>query len=369
MFHRELILNLLVCLLRFANIFFLTSVPLLAQENKTLLQATPLVGLSSMCIIFLCLLSGWVRRKLLTLILDIVSITGIFLILLFCGIPFPHYVNSLASYVVFATLLGISLSGTEMLGLYMALANSEKAILRGNLALFNALKVAGYAMGFFFGTLVGGTGEGLLAANIGIGILASSIVALALYTKYRFRADEALAENIAGESLSDPLAGGFDAFWPAIRRSWTYCVYIILDVGVFAFWYVYIPYRLHTVAGIPAGVVGLWLSLQAFVHALCQFAWKAILSRHGEIIGYWLSLGLHIGIVFIITHVAPQNIFLMTFLFIVMGCVNSGTYIAAGILFHLTANLHSKVQSAATQQIASGAGKFLGTVLVNRVVI
>jgi hypothetical protein len=54
----QLLFNLLVALLRFGNVFFLVCVPLISVKNKELLTATPLVGYSSLIVIFFVLLSN-----------------------------------------------------------------------------------------------------------------------------------------------------------------------------------------------------------------------------------------------------------------------------------------------------------------------
>lgn len=363
----QLLFNLLVCLLRFGNIFFLTCVPLLSKESPSLLRTTPYVGFSGLIIVILSLISVTLQQFIVRSILYVVVLCGLMLGSLFGGfgsyIPFQY-----PFFFAFSILLGTSLIGTEILGLRLAITSTDRDVLRTNLALFNSLKVSGYAFGFLLGCLVVGSDLSVSIAHFSIIFISLSTVLFGLLGILRFR-NRPICDDIspATYELTDKreVVEALDhSRWPAI----IYFGFIVADVTVFSFWYVYIPYRLHTVNGIPSATVGTWLTVQAFVHACFQYPWRSLLKYTGEVAGYTISLALHILIVIVITHLVPMDYGMMTILFALMGMVNAGSYISAGTLFHSTINSSSKFRRVSIHQIGSNIGKFYGTVVANSMV-
>jgi hypothetical protein len=366
----QLLFNLLVSLLRFGNIFFLTCVPLLSKDSPALLRTTPYVGFSGVIIVILSLFSIKFQHIIVRFILYIVILCGLMLGVLFGGLG-SYLLLQYPFFFAFSVLLGTSLVGTEILGLRLAITSTERGTLRTNLALFNSLKVSGYAFGFLLGCLVVGSDLSVSVAHLFIILISLATIAFALLGILRFRnrpiCDDIVERSPATiESLNQRDAAG------EVRRfRWSTIIYfgfIVADVTVFSFWYVYIPYRLHTVNGVPSATVGAWLTAQAFIHALFQYPWRLLLKYTGEVAGYLVSLAMHILIVAVITHLVPTNYGLMTILFVVMGMVNAGSYISAGTLFHSTINSSLKFRSVNIHQIGSSIGKYYGTVIANSLV-
>ncbi|MGP4074147.1 hypothetical protein ACTWQB_16715 [Piscibacillus sp. B03] len=343
--------------IRFLNIFFLVSVPLLYISQPKYLSALPLVGFAGIAIVLFLLFSDRVTFILMQMVWILNIITSIGFILTFTGI-----VESLLSFRILALFTGFSLVSTEVYNLKLATNSPEINELRKKLGNFNFLRVFGIALGFMLSGLIAG---GTFARTSALVILIISNVILIVLSFLWVESKNKL-DNFAIKDLrlfnKDTLKLFHIGRYPFVTK--VGIVFIILDLTIFTFWYAYIPFKLEINLDLTSELIGLMLTIQAIVHAFGQLLWQKIIMYLGNIKSFLLSISLHVLIILVITSPFEYNISILIVLFIIMGTVNSGTYLASTSLFYNGQFPNSHFLRIGVHQLCSNTGKWLGTLLV-----
>ncbi|MFS0520051.1 hypothetical protein ACEYW6_35925 [Nostoc sp. UIC 10607] len=277
---------------------------------------------------------------------------GTLLLLLFSGLP---GLKMSWLYYFFAVILGICLVGNQTSSLRIAINQAKQTSLRQNLSTFNALKVIGTALGFVCACFLAGDNFFIIFGRLIISIVGILLIYLAVVYFQRFHNNFQFNQVTSEEEVNNLV------FSENLVKTISGICFIIVDLVVFNFWYSYIPAKLTKMPGITEEFVGIFLAIQCLTHAGGQFLWRRICTGLGEIYTYLISLSAHVIIVFIITSTFHYTISEFMVLFLVMGIVNSGTYIASTTWYYSSGYPVSKYSRIAVHQIASNIGKWIGT--------
>lgn len=343
-----LLLNNITLLLRFANVLFLVSVPLLHRDDSYILGSLPLLGFAGITVVTGVLFSRRFAREVMRWVWSVNLGTGL-LLALFGGMGGFSWAEF---YYLFAILLGISLVGTETANLLVATSNLSQDALRRSLSSFYALKIFGMALGFLLGGFIAGS-DLALAVSRGFILAAGGLIGiLGVVGHQKFFRDTTASSQIFETTVTARMGRGF-----------TGLLLIAIDLAVFTFWYAYLPFRMTTRLGVSAEIVALFLALQTLVNAGGQLVWRRIVGWVGEIVAFWLSFLAHVGVVFFIGEVFVGSWPELLALCLLMGLLNSGTSLAATAWYYSAAYPSSMYRRIALHQVFSNAGKWLGTTL------
>jgi len=333
--------NISILILRYLNVWVLVGIPLLFSKNKTIIDTLPFIGFGGLSFLMIGLISYRLRSFFITYY----YLSGITLIAFFISLIFL-YSNNFYYLGSGAFLLGFTIANYEVKSMYAAISSEVEKEMIKNLGTYNMFKVMGIALGFFWGALLSGNKafyySSFLFTGFALSILLASIIIAAKKEM-----------TVTSNKISD--IGISNISWKKL----SYALLFILDVMLFTFWYVYLPQKM-----IAQGFIGIeisiFLSLQAFSHAICQSLWGKLIIKFGALKSYCVSFLLHIFIVLAIGNIM-FNFLIGCILFIIMGTFNSGTFLASSRLFY--GNKSKSLSDNYLHLGSSHLGKTLGTLL------
>jgi predicted MFS family arabinose efflux permease len=340
----------------------LISVPILSRDNPALLKSTALVGFTSLVVIAGTLLSERLVRCLIRWVWLVDMMSGLLLPVV---LLVPSLRGYLPVYMVFAVLMGFSVAGTEAASMMVAVEKPTRSVLVKRLSLFNALRVVGMALGFLLGCLIAGERDALRVAASMLSLAALAQVLLSGVAWSRFRQRELVTstfEEPPGSlrgSIIPPISPPKP---PRIARGLGSLGLFVADLIVFSFWYSFIPHSLKA-SGEGEVHIGLYLAIQAMSHAVGQYFWKIVLMRLGELPSFFISLAGHIAMVCLIVRAGGASFTVYIAMFVLMGLLNSGTYLASTVWYYAAGYPRSRHTQVGLHQTASSLGKWLGASL------
>ncbi len=337
--------NIIVLILRYINIWLLISAPLMFPSNIHIVNGLSLVGFSAVTFLVLAICSQRLRERLrgglsifLLLFIAMVLVTTI------------AYFTVLPWYVVFygfAISLGLTTAWCEVMCLFLSNDATGHENRLNQLKNYNTLKVFGIALGFFFGALMAGTATDKVIS----GVFTSLVFAMLIYyTRIWFRSDLNLLSHYHPDDMISLVT------WKTLSM----LTLFVFDLMVFTFWYIYLPYVLIG-KGFSAEQVAIFLSFQAFIHAISQQVWKYVVLKLAALAVFSTSLLLHVLMVVVIAN-SDLQFFGMLWFFGIMGLVNSGIFLSSSVLYYGSFK-PSKIEHNLMHMGASHFGKFAGVIL------
>jgi hypothetical protein len=347
--------NLLTMLVRFANIFYMATAPLLWEQNAHLMKTTPIVGGASCALVLLVLAWPRLGPVVLTITWWVNILSGTLLIGLFgfsAGAP-------VALYYLFAVGLGLSLAGTELAALQLAVRHREENTLRKRISWFSATKAMGVGSGFLLGGLVAGTAWSAGPARVVVALSGLAMVALSLAMMAR---PHALSELPLQPEGPEGRAG-------ASRAAILGAVFILVNFILVNTWMGVVPVRMGKEGALFKEGIGLLLAAESYCHALGNIVLQERIGRLGNgrsfAIGFAASLGL-VALLLASPHWGSLGFLLLLG---VLGLSNALTYLSSTTLFYSAGLPRGIFPRIAVHKLASSLGRAIGSWVALRILM
>lgn len=310
------------------------------ENNYSLIL--PLVGVGGVSF----LLAGLTSVRLRLFFIRHYYIPSIILVLIGCMLYLFWGMGEFFLWLnYFAFFLGFSTANTEAKCLFNSVLDNHLGRMASNLQLYNTLKVSGICFGFVVAALLSGG-----ALSSGIALYITSVILLILLVVAFYTYVQEKSSNII---ISVDRVGIFRDFFS--KRSFRLLLFV-LDVGLFTYWYIYIPEKMVDI-GFIGWQISVFLAVQALLHISMQSVWRSLIISYGATKCFWLSFIFHALIVFFIGHIEFSFIQGVAF-FAVMGCVNSGTFLASSLIYYNEGK--RSLNNNYFHLIASHVGKLVG---------
>lgn len=343
--------NLLTLLLRFANIFFVATAPLLWHSNAAVLKSTPLLGLGAILVVAWVIYRPGTIGGVLALAWVADALCGALLLGLFgLRLPAPGWV-----FGAFALALGVGMAGTEVAAMRLAVRSSHPPELRSRISWFSFTKALGVGSGFLLGGAVAGTPGAAAPARVVVVLAGAAIVALAAATGL-------------SRGNPDPPAPA-----PALQEGPPLAALagmglIALNFTVINLANALIPYRLAQASTLPKEWIGILLAVEAYAHALGTLVFRNGLGALGERLSYAVGLGgslVLLGVLVAFPRCGPGACLT---LLAGLGMTSALAYMASTLRFYACGFPRAIFPRVAVQKLASSSGRAVGSWLAWRAV-
>ncbi|BDU72969.1 MFS transporter [Mesoterricola silvestris] len=341
--------NVLTLLLRFANIFFVATAPLLWRSNASLLKSTPLLGLGAILVVAWVIYRPAEVPRVLTLAWVSDAASGVLLLGLFgLRLGAPPWV-----YAAFALALGVGMAGTEVAAMRMAVRSSHPPELRSRLSWFSFTKALGVGSGFLLGGAVAGSPRAAVPARVLVALAGAAIVALAGALALR---DLDPAEPAPAGEEGPPLA--------ALAGM----VLIALNFVVINLANALVPYRLAQACALPREWIGVLLAVEAYAHAFGTLLFRNGLGPLGDRISYAVGLAGSLALLALLLAFPRCGPLPRVTLLAGLGLTSALSYMASTIRFYACGFPRAIFPRVAVQKLASSSGRAVGSWLAYRAV-
>lgn len=343
--------NVLTLLLRFANIFFVATAPLLWHRNAAILKSTPLLGLGAILVVAWVIYRPGAVPRVLTLAWASDALCGVLLLCLFgLRLAAPPWV-----YGAFALALGVGMAGTEVAAMRMAVRSSHPPELRSRISWFSFTKALGVGSGFLVGGAVAGTPRAAVPARVLVALAGVAIVALSA----------AIAPAWADPDPPDPAAPREEG--PPLAALAGMGL-IALNFTVINLANALIPYRLAQACSMPKEWIGVLLAVESYAHAFGTLAFRNGLGPLGDRSSYAVGLGGSVALLGLLVAFPRCGPGACLTLLAGLGLTSALSYMASTIRFYACEFPRAIFPRVAVQKLASSSGRTMGSWLAWRAV-
>jgi len=273
------------------------------------------------------------------------------ILLLLCILLFSYswVNNNISEWLSLTTffMLGVSTACCEIKGINIAVGGRSYSKKIKGLQLYNMLKVGGIGLGFISGSL--------LASDRSFFIFSTTLTSLCTLLLIYLTFSVTIGEWSNTKKQQNINVG----YSPWNSTKLISIILIILDVSFFTFWYIYLPSEL-IIKGFGGTDIAVFLALQSLAHILGQVLWRHIVVRIGSYLGFGISFILHLFVVVLLS-VLAFDFTLGATLFIIMGLVNSGTFLSSSLLLYKQNK--NNIGDNYLHLLASYFGKFIGAAI------
>lgn len=337
-------INVLTLLLRFANIFFLASAPLLWHRNAAILKSTPLLGLGSILVVAAVIYRPGAVPRILNAAWAADALCGALLLGLFgLRLTGPGWI-----YGLFALALGVGMAGTEVAAMRLAVQSSHPPLLRSRISWFSFTKAMGVGSGFLLGGAVAGTPMAAGPARVLVGMAGVAILGLSMAIALGWEASPPPADAAAPEE-APPVA------------AFTAMALIALNFLLINLANALIPYRLSQACAMPKEWIGALLAVEAYAHAVGTLLFRNGLGPLGDRVSYAVGFAgslVLLGFLAALPRCGPApSLAMLTGL----GLTSAMSYMASTILFYACGFPRAIFPRVAVQKLASSSGRAMGS--------
>jgi hypothetical protein len=284
-------------------------------------------------------------------------VCGALLLVLFAlGLPAPAWV-----YGVFAAALGLGLAGTEMAGMRLAVGCSHPQVLRRRVAWFSFTKALGVGTGFLVGGAVAGGARAAGPARVLVGLAALAILGLAGFLlRHPCLAPRDFVQATQTPGPEDPPPGR-----PATALTGMAC--IALNFVVINLANAVVPFLLLRQGALSREWVGVLLAAEAYAHALGTLVFRRGLGAAGNLGSYALGMGASLALLAFLAFHPGCGAGALLGLLLGLGLTTGLSYMMSTLLFFASGFPRALFPRVATQKLASGSGRALGSWLASAV--